>query len=333
MATADYSVPAPRMLATSPYGASTPDGDAHPRERVRSLMVAVCRAAEASPLINPTNRKLVCANGGGVASCLKPHDVAHNGALAPSPATATVAVQIRKAGSMQINALRTLFERTARQQHQVSGRTLAAERRSSSSDSAAEGGALGNGTAWTFVREPLARLLAGYADIEGRLVEPHGVCLPFGSNWTRGSEPAHTMLPAAAVGNFSALDADRRNIWTGQAAIAARCRWELSLARDREALFFRRHTFGSVARVRTFYQQLLSGELLNFQYVRVGSRTINHAYPMCHFLCADAKLCVLLTSHALPPHVRRARAVRHVWSLSHTSTQNACDVCTCTAEH
>ena len=288
-------MPAP-LVAIPPEGAP----DVHPRERVRSLMIAVCRAAEASPLINPTNRKLVCANGGGVASCLKPHDVAHSGALAPSPATGTVAVQIRKAGSMQINALRTLFERTARQQQQASGRTLAAERRGS--DATAAAGALGNGTAWTFVREPLTRLLAGYADIEGRLVEPHGVCLPFGSNWTRGREPAHTMLPAAAVGNFSALDPDRRNIWTGQAAIAARCRWELSPARDREGLFFRRHAFGSVARVRAFYRQLLSGELLHFQYVRVGSRTINHAYPMCHFLCADGKLCA-----PAPPSTRAPR--------------------------
>ena len=36
--------------------------------------------------------------------------------------------------------------------------------------------------------------------------------------------------------------------------------------------------------------QLLSGQLDNFQYVRRGSRTINHAYPQCHFLCGQKAL-------------------------------------------
>jgi hypothetical protein len=303
--------------------------------RMRSIYLAACRSAEVSPLANPRGRAFACGGsggggggGGGVWSCLKPADVARGGSLNPSAATASLPVQIRKSGSMQITALRALFERSARQQQHASGghsRLAAARRggivleRGAMGAGAGAGGSSGGssgdsrdvrrpplsqpppGNAWTFVRDPLTRLLSGYADIEGRLVEPHGVCLPFGSNWSRGREPTHTMLPVAAIGNFSALDPDPRNIWVGQAAIAARCRWELSPARVREGLFFRREPFGSVARVRLFYQQLLAGELWHFQYVRRGSRTINHAFPQCHFLCAEGAKLYALRPYTPPP--------------------------------
>ena len=277
-----------------------------PQTRLADERLVTCRSAQASPLANPRQRSFACS--GGVWSCLKPNDISNGGSLAPSAPTASVAVQIRKAGSMQINALRGLFEKTIRRDKLA--RLPNHPRRD---------GGEGGGSAWTFVREPLTRLLSGYADIEGRLVEPHGVCLPFGSNWTPGSEPTHTMLPLAAVGNFSALDADRGNIWTGQKAIEARCKWELSAQREREQLFFRRHAFGSVERVRSFYTQLLSGELDHFQYVRRGSRTINHAYPQCHFLCGTKHLYVDHSNHmtrarsrflsltSVPLHTRVAR--------------------------
>jgi hypothetical protein len=199
------------------------------------------------------------------------NDIGHGGSLASSPATASVALQIRKAGSTQVAQLRAVLDEAAR--------------REPPHIFATPKGTPG-GRTWMFVRDPFARMLAGYAEIEGRLVEAHGVCLDFGSNWTLGREPTHNGLPARAIGNFSALPL--RNLWIGQDMVGARCRWELS--HKQAGLFFRRHRFGTVERVRTFFQQLLAGDLHNFSYVRRGSHTINHAYPQCHYLCGGAHL-------------------------------------------
>lgn len=165
---------------------------------------AACSSAEADLLSNPHGRRYGCSYGGGskLFGCMKTADIAHGGALHNAPTTASVAVQIRKAGSMQMTELHRLFEHAARRE------TLFArgEKR--------RGGA----SAWTFFREPLSRWYSGYAELEGRLVYPHRVCPSTGNDavWTRPAtpEPTHSMLPSGAIGNLSALP--KRNIWIGQ---------------------------------------------------------------------------------------------------------------------
>lgn len=117
-----------------------------------------------------------------------------------------------------------------------------------------------NRTMWTFVREPLSHIVAGYAELELR----HSLAQCCDQHTRNGSS-------ATCARNES----------------SAACAWERSAPRH---LFFKsgNHALGegAVARVRSFAQQLVSHELAGFHQ----NGDVNHAFPQCYWFCATEGL-------------------------------------------
>lgn len=151
-----------------------------------------------------------------------------------------------------------------------------------------------NISSWTFVRDPLARFLSAYAELEARLVYPYGVCeealkTSVRSELLSRTEPIDDNTELGKVGgNLSKLPWPVTHVWYGAKWYLANCRQENAalLARGGTKIFYA-HPFGTVERVRGFAQQALSGELDNYNYARSGGlRDIEHVFSQCQALCA-----------------------------------------------
>lgn len=118
------------------------------------------------------------------------------------------------------------------------------------------------------------------AELESRLLRPHGLCADDLAAWrSRALDPLGDVYPTQIAGN-----PDAPGSWRSVGGSpAAKCAWEAVAQR---AGRFTSLPFGSVARVRSFLLDTLSGQLASFHH----NCDINHVFSQCTTFCKDRRL-------------------------------------------